>query len=233
MAQGDLSVQAQSFSNTGGFVFSNAGSVKIKSETDIHNEALSVGGYDYSRRCFLFICKTRASSTEKLVGGQIMAATGLTMEAGGTVLNHGGLVYAGQGMQVVAPTIIARAKPVHTSSCVTGASRRCLAIPGRRSMRPTRAAALPPSKGGCCCKAQPARMAAALWPRKALTARLKCCASRTATRSASKTTSASSGGDDAQQPSYACAGQACAAGYLARPGLPVGSGAEQPRARPQ
>lgn len=114
VAQGDLSVKAQSFSNTGGFVFSNAGSVKIKSETDIHNEALSVGGYDYSRRCFLFICKTRASSTEKLVGGQIMAATGLTMEAGGTVLNHGGLVYAGQGMQVVAPTIIARAKPVHT-----------------------------------------------------------------------------------------------------------------------
>lgn len=114
VAQGDINLNGASFSNTGGFVFSNAGSVSIKTAGAFTNEALSVGQYGYSKRCFLFICKTTASSTEKLVGGQVMAANDLHVDAGGTVLNNGGLIYAGQSMDVTAPTIVAQAKPVHT-----------------------------------------------------------------------------------------------------------------------
>lgn len=114
VAQGNVSVSGASLSNTGGFIYSNAGSVDIKTKGAFTNEAHSVGMFEYSKRCVLFICKTTANSTEKLMGGQIMAANDLRVDAGGTVLNNGGTMYAGQNMVINAPTIIARAKPVHT-----------------------------------------------------------------------------------------------------------------------
>ncbi len=114
VAQGSVNVNAASVSNTGGFIFSNAGSVTIKTQGTVTNEAHSVGVYEYSKRCVLFICKTTANSTEKLVGGQIMAATDIQIDAAGAVLNNGGLIFAGQNMDIKAPSIIARAKPVHT-----------------------------------------------------------------------------------------------------------------------
>ncbi len=86
----------------------------MKSQGAFLNEAHSVGGYDYKKRCTLFVCKTTAHTTETLVGGQIMAANDLKVDAAGTALNYGGAMYAGKSMEITAPQVIARAKPVHT-----------------------------------------------------------------------------------------------------------------------
>ena len=114
VAQGDMSINGASLSNAGGFIYANAGSIGIKTADGVTNTAHSVGQYEYRKRCFTFICKTKASSTEKLVGGQIMAANDFNLESGGTVLNDGGSMFAGQHMGLKAPRIIAQAKPVHT-----------------------------------------------------------------------------------------------------------------------
>lgn len=114
VAQGDIDIGAGDFLNLGGQVFSNAGNVRIAARQDVVTRAHSVGQFEYHQSCLLFLCRRSASSTETLVGGQIMAAGTLDISAGGQILNDAGQVYAGQGMQLQAPEIIARGRPVHT-----------------------------------------------------------------------------------------------------------------------
>ncbi|WP_353235807.1 filamentous hemagglutinin N-terminal domain-containing protein [Diaphorobacter ruginosibacter] len=114
VAQGDIDIQAAEFANRGAFIYSNEGSIEARTAGSFTNEAHGIGQYGYSKRCVLFVCKTTAHTSESLVGGQIMAATDIKVDAGGTVLNYGGTMYAGQGMEVTAPLIVARAKPLHT-----------------------------------------------------------------------------------------------------------------------
>ncbi|MGE8453285.1 MAG: filamentous hemagglutinin N-terminal domain-containing protein [Pseudomonadales bacterium] len=114
VAQGNVRIDAGEVSNKGGYIFSNAGSIAIQSAGGVTNQAHSVGLYEYNRRCMLFICRTTASSNESLVGGQIMAANDLSVQAKGVVLNDGGAIYAGKSMQVSGSEVVARAKPVHT-----------------------------------------------------------------------------------------------------------------------
>ncbi|WCM88105.1 filamentous hemagglutinin N-terminal domain-containing protein [Acidovorax sp. NCPPB 3576] len=114
VAQGDLAVSAGSFGNLGGYLFSNGGKVDIAATSDVTIQAHSVGQFAYRQSCFLFICKRTASSSEALVGGQIMAADALSIRAGGQIVNDAGQVFGGRGMVLEAPVITARARPVHT-----------------------------------------------------------------------------------------------------------------------
>lgn len=114
VAQGDLSVSAGNFGNLGGYMFSNGGKVDIAATGDVIIQAHSIGQFSYSQSCFLFICKRTASSSEALVGGQIMAADTLSIRAGGQILNDAGQAFGGRGMVLDAPFITARARPVHT-----------------------------------------------------------------------------------------------------------------------
>ncbi|MDA8443616.1 filamentous hemagglutinin N-terminal domain-containing protein [Paracidovorax valerianellae] len=114
VAQGDLAVSGSSFANLGGYLFSNGGKVDIAATGDVTIQAHSIGQFAYRQSCFLFICKRTASSSESLVGGQIMAADTLNVRAGGQILNDAGQVFGGRGMVLQAPVITARARPVHT-----------------------------------------------------------------------------------------------------------------------
>jgi len=114
VAQGDIDVSADDFLNLGGYVFSNAGDVRIAVQRDMVTRARSVGQFEYRQSCLLFICKRTASSTETLMGGQIMAAGTLQVSAGQQILNDAGQVYGGLAMQLEAGQIIARSRPVHT-----------------------------------------------------------------------------------------------------------------------
>lgn len=112
VANGDLTIRAGSVLNDGGTMFSNAGKVDIQAQHDVVNRAHSVGAFSVSKRCFLFICKRTASSTEQLVGGQISAGTTLTVRAGGKVLNDAGQFFSVQDMQIEGAENIALGRPV-------------------------------------------------------------------------------------------------------------------------
>lgn len=114
VAQGNVQVTARNFSNLGGHVFSNQGGIKIEAQESVVTKAHSIGGFEYRQSCFLFVCRRTASSNEALVGGQIMGAESVDIRAGGKILNDAGQVYAGKGMTLEAPEIIARGRPVHT-----------------------------------------------------------------------------------------------------------------------
>lgn len=114
VSQGDLDVTARNVENIGGFMFSNAGSVRIAALGDVVNRAHSIGAFEYRQKCFLFICHRTASSTEALTGGQIMAASEVDIQAGMRILNDAGQIHAGTGMRLQAEETIARGRPVRT-----------------------------------------------------------------------------------------------------------------------
>jgi hypothetical protein len=114
VAQGDVNIQARDVWNVGGFVYANDGNVNIDAAGSVITQALSTGRYEYSRKCFLFICRTAASSNEALVGGQILASEEVRIHAGEAIVNDGGEVYGTHGMTLEAPQIEAIGRPVHT-----------------------------------------------------------------------------------------------------------------------
>jgi cold shock CspA family protein len=63
----------------------------------------------------LFICKQEASSSEKIVGGQINASGRISIVAGGRIVNDGGNVFAIGDVNLDAPEIIAHGRPLHTA----------------------------------------------------------------------------------------------------------------------
>ncbi|MDR1967388.1 MAG: filamentous hemagglutinin N-terminal domain-containing protein [Burkholderiaceae bacterium] len=115
VAQGSVHIQAGSVQNVGGFVYANGGNVTIDAADQALTQAVSIGGYQYSRKCFLFICHATASSDEALVGGQILAAQEVQIKAGNSIVNDAGQVYGTQGMTLDAPAILAQGRAVHTA----------------------------------------------------------------------------------------------------------------------
>ncbi len=112
VAGGELSIEAGSLRNSGGYLFSNAGAVRIDVQHDLTNQALSTGHFGVQNHCVLFWCKRSANASEQLSGGQINAATTIHIKAGGTVLNDGGQFLSVLGTTIEAPQTIARARPV-------------------------------------------------------------------------------------------------------------------------
>ncbi|MDB5850750.1 MAG: filamentous hemagglutinin family outer membrane protein [Rhodoferax sp.] len=114
VAENDLSVRARDIQNIGGHIFTNNGSVSLNAARTLTTQGLAVGTYGYKKSCFLFLCKRVATTTETLVGGQIQAAADISLQAGLSVLNDGGNVFAAGNLTVVAPEIIARGHSLHT-----------------------------------------------------------------------------------------------------------------------
>jgi filamentous hemagglutinin family protein len=112
VAQDGVTIRAGSVRNSGGILFSNAGPVDIQAAGDVTNQALVVGGFDYSRRCVFFVCKRSAHSTEQLIGGQISAGSSLRIKAGGTILNEGGQFLSVGDQEIDGAKNIARAIPI-------------------------------------------------------------------------------------------------------------------------
>jgi filamentous hemagglutinin family protein len=113
-AQGSVNVQAAKVQNIGGFIYANGGDVKIHADDRVLIQALSTGSYEYSRECFLFLCRTRASSDEVLVGGQILASNAVRIDAGAAIVNDAGQVLGVKSMVLEAPDIQAIGRAVHT-----------------------------------------------------------------------------------------------------------------------
>lgn len=115
VAEGPITVQGNRIANLGGNIFSNAGKVSFDAATEIVNQAHLVGQTTLKRECVLFLCRMHASTTETLVGGDVLATGAVEMKAGGRILNDGGQVLGQQGMLLDAPDIVARARPIHLS----------------------------------------------------------------------------------------------------------------------
>lgn len=115
VAEGPITVHGNRIENLGGHIFSNVGKVSFDAATDIVNQAHLVGQTRLTRTCFLFFCRMHASTTEALVGGDVLATGTVEMKAGGRILNDGGQVLGQQGMLLDAPDIVARARPIHLS----------------------------------------------------------------------------------------------------------------------
>lgn len=112
VSNGDMTIKAGAVHNAGGTIFSNAGKVDIDSATDVTNRALVTGAFQLSQRCFLFICRQKANSTEQLVGGQISAGATLHIKANGTILNEGGQFLSVGDQEIDGAQNIARAIPI-------------------------------------------------------------------------------------------------------------------------
>lgn len=111
----DLKLQAGSIANIGGQIFSNHAGVTLLARDSITTQALAVGQYGYKKSCFLFLCRRNASTTEALIGGQIQAATDVSLQAGQSILNDGGAVLSLHSMRLDAPEITARGQTLHTT----------------------------------------------------------------------------------------------------------------------
>lgn len=115
VAQGGVNIQAAQVQNVGGYVFANGGDAHIAAADSVLVQALGTGAYDYSKKCFLFICHATASSSEALIGGQVLAAQSMQIQAGNQIINDGGQVQGGTGMSLQAPDIQAIGRSVHTA----------------------------------------------------------------------------------------------------------------------
>lgn len=115
VAEGGIQLNAAEFSNSGGYVFSNAGDINVKLDGAFENIALAVGTFSYRKSCVLFLCDREAASTERLVGGQINAAGEIHVQAGDEILTRGGQLYALGDIELEAPSIVAQGMSTHTA----------------------------------------------------------------------------------------------------------------------
>lgn len=114
VAGGALTIKAGDVQNIGGHIYSNNGAVAMDVQRTLTNQGLQVGTLRYESVCFLFLCRRSASTSEAIVGGQIQAGDTLSLKAGSSILNDGGVIYAVGDMQVDAPLTVGRGALLHT-----------------------------------------------------------------------------------------------------------------------
>lgn len=115
VAEGDVRITAGSLHNLGGYVFANQGDVVLDVAGGILNRAWLTGTVSLRESCNILFCRRSASSSESLVGGQILSGRDVRIKGGETLVNDGGLIVAAKDMRLDVPRVEANGVPVHVA----------------------------------------------------------------------------------------------------------------------
>ncbi|KAB2967967.1 filamentous hemagglutinin N-terminal domain-containing protein [Zoogloea sp.] len=115
VAEGDVRITAGSLQNLGGYVFANKGDLGLDVAGGILNRAWLSGTVSFRESCNILFCRRSASSSERLVGGQILASGDVRIKGGETLVNDGGLILAAHDMLLDVPRVEANGVPVHVA----------------------------------------------------------------------------------------------------------------------
>ncbi|MFC5475793.1 filamentous hemagglutinin N-terminal domain-containing protein [Paraherbaspirillum soli] len=102
-----VAIKGRNVVNRGGVIQADSGDIGINAALVFHNEALFDGQAHFRRSC-LILCRASASSTVQSHGGLLTAGNNIDIQAGTEASNLGGNVSAAQNLNISAPKVLAQ-----------------------------------------------------------------------------------------------------------------------------